>query len=110
MKKIGFEQVTNPEVAFVILFKNESEIAKGIELAKKGFEAWSNPEGVGNGDFLPDFDSDDESWINSSGWAEPSVELLDRAGVDYQIIDVELNENGSLIHEEDKKTISWIAV
>ena len=109
LKKIGFEQVTNPEVAFVILFKNETELDRGTELAKRGFEAWSNPEGVGKGDFLPDFDTEDESWINCSGWAEPSIELLDRAGIDYQLIDVDLDENGSIIHEEDKRNISWIA-
>lgn len=110
MKKIGFEQVTNPEVAFVILFKNDCEVSKGTELAKKGFEAWSNPNGVSNGDFSPDFNSDDAGWIECSGWAEPSIELLDREGISYELVDIELDDYGHMIHEEDKKTISWIAI
>lgn len=110
MKTIGFAQVTNPEVAFVLQFEKECELEKGIALAKKGLEAWSAPEYVTNGDFCPEFNPSDANWIYYCGWMEPSITLLDREGIVYKIVDIEMDENGNLINKDCNKEINWILV
>ncbi len=109
-KRIGFEQVTNPEICFALTIADEDE-KKVVELVKIGLAAWGNPTAVEQGEFLPNFDSEDAGWIDSAGFSEPALELLDKAGISYTMIDVECDdETGHLYDKELEKTITWIQV
>ena len=109
-KRIGFSQVTNPEICFALVVAEEDE-KRVIELASEGLSAWGNPEAVADGEFTPYFDSSDAEWIESSGFSEPSLELLARAGIQYE--EIELSEiddgTGHLLDRELEESISWNA-
>ena len=109
-KRIGFEQVTNPDICFAFEVADEDE-KKAIELASIGFAAWGNPTAVEEGEFLPNFDSEDAGWIGSAGFSEPALELLDKAGISYSMIDVECEDDSShLTDKELEESISWNAI
>ena len=109
-KRIGFEQVTNPDICFAFIVADEDE-KKVIELVSKGLSAWGNPSAVAQGEFLPDFDSEDAGWIGCAGYSEPATELLDKAGINYTMIDIDCdNETGHLNDKELEDSIDWIAV
>jgi hypothetical protein len=109
-KRLGFTQVTNPEICFALEVSEKDE-KRVIELANIGLAAWGNPEAVLEGEFVPDFTADDTEWIEQAGFCEPSLELLDRAGIQYK--EIELSEvdsdTGHLIDRELEESISWNA-
>lgn len=54
---------------------NAEDYSKAIPLALEGWRKWNNPEE------FPEYEA--------SGYAEPSMEMLDDAGIKYQILDEE---------------------
>lgn len=62
----------------------EEDYEKAKELAKKGFDRWNNPEEY------PEY--------HDVGWAEPSMELMDEAGIEYEILE---------INEDDDEFPDW---
>ena len=54
---------------------NAKDYEKAKELAKEGFDRWNNPEEY------PEY--------HDVGWAEPSMELMDEAGIEYEILEID---------------------
>lgn len=54
---------------------DEKDYDKAVELAVEGWEKWKDPEEY------PEYEQ--------AGYAEPSCELLDEAGIEYRILDEE---------------------
>ncbi len=50
----------------------EKDLHKAIELAEEGFARWNNP------DEYPEY--------HDVGYAEPSMEMMDEAGIQYRIL------------------------
>lgn len=54
---------------------NDKDYDKAVHLALEGWHKWNDPEEY------PEYEA--------YGYAEPSMELLDEAGIQYEIIDIE---------------------
>lgn len=108
-KTIGFYVSENPEIALAICFYVDEEVQKGTELVKKGLSAWGNPKAVEDGEYMPELTVEDATWIYYAGWAEASLELLNRADISYSEIDVAINETGEII-KQNNNDFNWISV
>lgn len=88
---------------FVVEFKNETDAPKVREAIKAGISAWYEA--------AHDTIEDNEYWdkeeiisFYNDGYAEPTVELLDRWGIEHKILDVEYDRNDNVIGVDD---ICW---
>ena len=74
MKKVFLIWSPLNEMGFGVEVEEE-DLRKAIELAEEGFARWNDPEEY------PEYEGD--------GYAEPSMELMDEAGIKYRILDEE---------------------
>lgn len=84
---------------FTIVISDDSQKDKVIECIEKGISAWycaTNPE-----------DYDDDAFTKKEvegfyweGYAEPTCELLERAGIKYELVEDEYDEDGRRIVDE----------
>ena len=97
MKKYLFFSTMNPDLSFVLGFKEE-DAEKAARLAQEGFYAWNT-----NGEY-PDeyehFTEEDQERIEDAGYMDLSIELLDDAGIEYVELDW-LDDSGEILPEHD---------
>lgn len=74
MKKIFLIWSEMNQIGFGVEVEEE-DVEKAVELAQEGFDRWNWP------DEYPEY--------HDVGYAEPSMELMDEAGIKYKIIDTE---------------------
>lgn len=99
MKNVELYSETNPDIAFVVRFSDD-DYKQGKELALEGFSLWCFQEPTKH---LPDA----EEW-QDAGFAEPSMYLLDKAGIAYEILDW-LDEEGELLPEYQNEDVEYIS-
>lgn len=74
MKKVFIIWSDMNEMGFGVEVE-EKDLYKAVKLAEEGFSRWNNPEEY------PEYEQ--------VGYAEPLMELMDEAGIQYRILDEE---------------------
>ena len=84
---------------FAIKFDDVSKLDLVKELARAGLSAWYQAahEDIEGDEY---FTAEEIEGFYDSGYAEPTCELLDRYGIEYEIVDFEYDENGEAICDE----------
>ena len=78
MEKRSFEVYSSMNMLGFVVTVNAEDYDRAMELAWKGFDMWNNPE-----EFPEYYDL---------GYTEPSRELMDEAGIEYEISDIDWDE------------------
>lgn len=81
---------------FAVKFENEADLHKVEEAVTAGIRAWysaTDDEIEGN----EYFSSDEIEGFYAAGYAEPTMELLEKWGIAHEIVDVEYDENENVI-------------
>lgn len=89
--KIGYTD--DNDCDFTIEIEDDTQQKKTVECIQKGIEAWyaaTNPETYKGDDFSKE-DIDGFYW---EGYAVPTCILLDRAGIKYELVEDEYDDNG----------------
>lgn len=78
----------NPEIGFAVTV-SEKDYAEAVHLVDIGFHAWTSIGGGEDGDpeieaYFSDYPYDDNYWY-SVGWSEPSADLLEKKGIEFEI-------------------------
>ncbi len=58
---------------------NEEDYEKAKELCSEGFAKWNNPSEY------PEY--------HDVGWAEPAMELMDEVGIEYEILEIDEDDD-----------------
>ena len=91
---------------FGIKFDDVSKLDLVKKLAIDGLATWYE---AANEDIEANehFTAEDIEGFYWSGYAEPTCELLDRYGIEHEIIDLEFNDDGECITECDETISYW---
>lgn len=84
---------------FTIVISDDSQKDKAIECIEKGISAWyraTDPENY-DGD---DFTLEEVEGFYWEGYAEPTCQLLEREGIEYELVEDEYDEDGRRIVDE----------
>lgn len=89
------------ECNFAIRFANEAARDQVEEYMREGLEAWYCAAHV-------PVDYEGKYWTNEDvecfygmGYAEPTIELLDRFGIEHELVDIEYDENGDIANADE---------
>ncbi len=88
------------DCSFAIKFADATQKEKVEECMSKGLAAWyaaTDPEKY-DGDYFTQEEVEGFYW---SGYAEPTLELLKKHGIDGDVVDIEYDENGCVINADE---------
>ena len=96
-------------LGFVIVLENDEDYEEAKPLIYEGFTAWLSPDYMESHiEQFPHFTSEDCGWIYGSGYAEPTMELLDKANIKYKL-ETPWDDDGELLDENyDEDEIEWV--
>lgn len=98
---IGVQSSMNPDIGFILEVTERIDEAK--RLIKEGFETWICL------DFPTEYYTDkDYDWLIQCGYAEPSIDLLDRFGIPHSSSYECFDEEGNLTEEWKDVEIEWV--
>lgn len=87
------------DCSFAIKFEDESAKETVKEFMKEGLAAWyaaTNPEEYeGNS-----FSKEEVKGFYWEGYTEPTIELLEKKGIESECVDIEYDEHGSINADE----------
>ena len=89
------------ECNFAIRFANEAARDQVEEYMREGLEAWYCAAHVPvdyNGKY---WTNEDVEGFYGLGYAEPTSELLDRDGIEHEIVGIEYDENGDISNADE---------
>ena len=81
---------------FTILIQDESLADKVVDCMLRGIDAWycaAHPETYDGNDYT----KEEVEGFYWEGYATPTCELLEREGIEYELVDDEYNEDGERI-------------
>lgn len=89
------------DCSFAVMFANETTKEKVEEYMREGLDAWHCAADV-------PVDYEGKYWTNEDvecffdlGYAEPTAELLDRFGIEHEIVDIEYDEDGNVSNADE---------
>ena len=93
--------VDQNECNFAIKFANEAVKEQVKDYMKEGLKAWYCAANV-------PVDYEGKYWTNEDvkgfyglGYAEPTIELLDRFGIEHELVDIEYDEDGNVKNADE---------
>ena len=89
------------DCSFAIKFTNEAAKEKVEEYMREGLDAWYCAAHVPvdyNGKYWSKEDVEGFYWL---GYAEPTCELLDRDGIEHEVIDIEYDEDENVVGADE---------
>ena len=90
MRAFAIKDVTNPDIGFA-LYVLDSDYEKAKELAYAGLFAWLGGEDLRK-KYFPELEEDSNYW-NTTGYFEPTMDLLKKNEIDY-LIETCFDEDG----------------
>ena len=96
--------VDDNDCDFAIKFEDESVKDKVKEYMKAGLSAWYQAAHVDDEDDVEDneyFTGEDIIGFYDEGYAEPTMELLERFGIEAECIDVEYDNNDCVVNADE---------
>ena len=94
--RIGY--VDANDCNFTIVIKDNSKQDKAVECIKKGIEAWyaATDPGAYDGN---EFTKDEVANFYWEGYAVPTCKLLEREGIEYELVDDEYYDDGRRVFD-----------
>ena len=89
------------ECNFAVKFADKAQEEKVEELMRAGLRAWYAAANDPNDYDEEYFTSEEIQELYCVGYAEPTMELLERYGIDAEIIDVKYDKNDEVINADE---------
>ena len=90
---------TENDCSFAVKIANDAAKDKAEEYMQEGLRAWfcaTDPESYDK-DYFTKEEVEGFYWC---GYAEPTSELLDKNGIEHEVIDIERDENGKVTNAD----------